>query len=462
MKWIKFGIPTLLYVSARLRRAETLFLLVTSVLFVSPAFSAVLDTHTPEDAILAKGFSAFMDGRYKQSMGYFEEVIRINPRNNAAQDGLSQAKVKLRKLEDVQKSKNKKLAEAKVREGRGLMKTKDLVAAIDSFHAAVDAVPDYKPALKELKTIKDRESSEAQRKRLNLSTWAYARGVLAYLDRDWAKSYRIWSERSRLEPTNVQLTNATARAEKNFKEMMVTEREEFFRRGGRAFYEQGLYKEAKGSWDQVLTINGEDLEALEGRARAEDAILSAEGKNRDSRVHDLLEQALEYYATQSWRKSLELFTAITQLDPEFSTAKDYITKLNEKLTAVSYSPTGAASGQSWRPSASVPTENAVPTSDKLDNYVHTRGELESQLKRDPANIRAQQELDNVIKAQEAESDRVYKDGLIAYSQGNRAQAISYWKQALVIFPDHKKAGAALKKARAEEERMEDPSSGTPE
>ena len=58
-----------------------------------------------------------------------------------------------------------------------------------------------------------------------------------------------------------------------------------------------------------------------------------------------------------------------------------------------------------------------------------------------------------------ESEKIYKEGLIAYSQGNRAMAIQQWKQVLVINPDHKKASAALKKARAEEERTAEPSAG---
>jgi tetratricopeptide (TPR) repeat protein len=261
-----------------------------------------------------------------------------------------------------------------------------------------------------------------------------------------------------MEPANVPLKNATARAEANFQIMMTTEREDFFRRGGRAFYDQGLYKEAKNSWEQVLALKPEDQEALEGKARSEEGILVAEGKGRDSHVHDLLEQGLEAYANQNWKKALDTFEELSQVDPDFATAQEYIVKLNQKLTAVSYAPSSGGSGQSWRPAqASNQNEETVDVPDKLENFVQSRHELESQLKRDPTNIRVQQELDKVVKQQQEESDRVYKDGLIAYSQGNRQMAIQYWKQVLVIDPEHKKASAALNKARAEEERTEPPS-----
>lgn len=428
-----------------------------ALFLVAPAHALKVDTHTPEDAILSKGFAAYMDGKDKKALSYFEEVIRINPHNTAAQKGLQKVKVRLKKQEDMEKAKAKKLADAKYKEGRELMKTGDVVAAIDSFHAAIDAVPGHKKSLNELDDIKAKMNKDAKKKTLNLSSWAFARGTLAYLDRDWSRAYRIWSERSRMEPKNIPLANATARAEENFKKMMVTEREDFFRRGARAFYEQGLYKESKNSWEQVLLIKDEDAEALEGKARSEQAILLAEGKGRDDRVHDLLEQGLEYYSNQSWKKALDTFTELSQLDPDFSTAKEYIAKLNAKLTAVGYSPATMGVGQSWRPKqASNQTDTAVEVPDKLENFTQSRRELESQLKRDPTNIRVQQELDRVTKKQDEESDRVYKDGLIAYSQGNRGMAIQYWKQVLVINPDHKKAAAALNKARAEEERTETP------
>ncbi len=427
----------------------------TILCFLSVSSASKVETHTPEDAILAKGFAAYMDGKDKRALSYFEEVIRINPKNTAAQKGLEKVKVRLKKQGSVEKAKAKRLADAKIKEGREFLKTGDIVGAIDSFHVAQDAVPSYSKVISELKAIKVKMTKDANRKKLNLASWSFSRGVLAYLDRDWSRAYRIWSERSRMEPKNLPLANATARAEKNFQNMMVTEREEFFRRGARAFYEQGLYKDAKNSWEQVLLLKDEDMEALEGKARTEQAILLAEGKGRDNRVHDLLEQGLEFYSNQNWRRALESFTELSKIDPDFTTAKDYIVKLNEKLSAVGYSPTGVPSGRSWKPDqASNQGGSSVQVSDKQENFGQSKQELESQLKRDPTNIRIQQELDKVTKNQADESDRIYKDGLIAYSQGNRGMAIQYWKQVLVIDPDHKKAAAALNKARAEEEREE--------
>ncbi len=110
----------------------------------------------------------------------------------------------------------------------------------------------------------------------------------------------------------------------------------------------------------------------------------------------------------------------------------------------------------WR-EAQVPMANTVASlpSDE-NNFVEKRKRLESMTKRDPSNIKAQQELDKVVKEQDDESEKVYKDGLIAYSQGNRAVAITKWKQVLLINPEHQKAQKALQKARAEEERTSTP------
>lgn len=443
------------YENSAFRILHSAFL--TSILFLLSlsCFAAPRGVETPEDKILSQAFQAYMDGKDKLALSYFEEVIRINPKNQAAKRGLEKTKDRMKKADSVEKAKARVLAKAKFKEGEELEKTGDIVAAIDSYHAAIDAIPTFKRPQKKLKAIKARMSKfGGDSKRLNLSQIAFARGVLAYLDRDWAKAYRIWSERYQIEPQNVSLANATARAEASFRKMMLSEQEDFFRRGARAFYEQGLYLQAKNSWSRVVALRPDDQEGLEGMARSEEALLRAIGKGRNNQIHDLLEEGLGHYAQQNWHKALNAFQRLTQLDPDFSTAKEYVAKINKILNANEYQPAAVAS-KSWRdtrPSAQGSTTVQVP--DKLENFVERRNELDSQLKRDPSNLRIQQELDNVIRAQEEESERIYKDGLIAYSQGNRAMAIQQWKQVLIIHPEHKKAQAALRKAMAEEERTD--------
>jgi len=423
------------------------------VLAFPALYASYESVHTPEDTVLSKGFAAFMDGRDKQALSYFEEVMRLNPHNKAAQTGLEKVKIRLKKMEDIQKARAHELAKAKLKEGRKLLETGDVVGAIDSFHDALDAVPDFSAATKEIKRIKEKTGKSLERRTFQVTAWTFSRGVLAYLERDWAKAYRVWSERLRVEPQNVALANATARAENKFERMMMTEQEDFYRRGARAFYEQGLYGQAKASWQKVLAMRTDDQEGLEGLARSEDAILRAQGKNRNSEVEDLLEQGLDYYAGENWFKARETFQRIALLDPDFGTAKEYITIINRRMNESTYTPTGSSTEKSWRMSKPSNEGNeAVKVSSKLENYQEAKKELESQLKRDPGNIRIQQQLDAVTQKQDEESERIYKDGLIAYSQGNRDLAIQQWKQVLVINPDHKKAAAALRKAKAEEER----------
>jgi tetratricopeptide (TPR) repeat protein len=426
------------------------------LLFAASSFAAVSQIQTPEDKILSKAFAAYMDGDDRSALSYFEEVVRINPRNVAAERGLDKVKVRLRKKDDIEKSKAKRLAEAKMKEGKAFLRSGDNIGAIDSFHAAIDAVPGHKGALSEMNSIRKDADRVLKRQGFNPSSWAFARGTLAYLDRDWAKAYRIWSERHTLEPANVPLANATARAENNFKHMMVTEQEDFFRRSARAFYEQGLFVQAQNSWDKVIELRGDDQEALEGKARAAEAILKAEGKGRDQKGHDLLEEGLEKYATQDWPKALAAFEQLSQLSPDYQNiANDYIARIKSRYTPSSYVPAGSSASGNWR--ASKPSNqgsNAVDVPDKLENFSSRIDDLKSQLNRDPGNIRAQQELDRVKKSQDDESERIYKDGLIAYSQGNRDDAIKAWRRVLVIDPEHKKAASALKKAMAEQERKE--------
>jgi tetratricopeptide (TPR) repeat protein len=253
----------------------------------------------------------------------------------------------------------------------------------------------------------------------------------------------------------VTLAHATVRAENNFKHMMLAEQEDFFRRGARAFYQQGLYQQAKMSWSRILLIRADDHEALEGFARAEEALLRAAGKGRDDKAHDLLEEGLEFYATQDWRRALDTFQRLAQISPDYEAiSNEYATRIKARLSSGDYSPQPAA-GKGWKPDRpSNQSGTVVEIPEKLENFVDRIKGLEAQLSREPGNINLQQQLDQVRKAQEDESKRIYKDGLIAYSQGNRDLAMQQWKQVLVINPEHKKAAAALRKAKAEEDRKE--------
>jgi len=434
----------------------TAFLAGMTMLLFTAFSNASLGAKTPEDEILAKGFSAFMDGNNKAARSYFEEAVRINPKNKAAQNGLEKVKIRLKKLESEERVKNKKLASAKCKEGLGFLKSNDVIGAIDSFHDALDAVPGYGQAERNLKSLRKKTGKVLKSKTFNPSEYAFSLGVLAYLDKDWAKAYRLWSQRKMIEPDNVVMASAAARAENHFKLMMFSEKEEFFRRSARELYQEGYYQKAKESWREVLGIIPGDIEGIEGLASAEKEILRIEGKGRNEEFNALLEQALDDLANQKWADSKAKFIQLSLLDPDFKTANEYITHINNKLSEKQFVPAIAGGRDSWK-EAPAPIENAVASvPDEKGNFVERRKRLESLIKRDPANIKAQQELDKIVKEQDDESEKVYKDGLIAYSQGNRDLAIIKWKQVLLINPEHQKAQKALQKARAEQERTATP------
>jgi len=222
------------------------------LLLVSMGEAKFKGTYSPEDKILGKAFTAFMDGRDKVALGYFEEVIRLNPTNSAAHKGIDKVQERMNKKKKAKFVRARHLARAKVKEANALLKSNDGVGAIDALHEALDAVPDYKSALKRMRSIRRRNEKILKRDDVKPSDWSFARGILAYMDRDWAWAYRIWSERKAIEPENASLVNATVRAEKNFVAMMNAEREVFFRRSAQEFYERGLYQESLKAWDRVL------------------------------------------------------------------------------------------------------------------------------------------------------------------------------------------------------------------
>jgi cytochrome c-type biogenesis protein CcmH/NrfG len=63
---------------------------------------------------------------------------------------------------------------------------------------------------------------------------------------------------------------------------------------------------------------------------------------------------------------------------------------------------------------------------------------------DPAALQAFNEAKQKSKAQIEER---YKQGVIAYAQGNYNEAIQIWNEVLDLEPEHTKAKEAIKRAR---------------
>src|SRR5690349_8634212 len=89
-------------------------------LALSSGTFAAVSVQTPEDKILSHGFQAYMDGNDKQALSYFEEVIRINPHNAAAQKGVEKVKIRLKKIADAETERKANLATKKMKEGKNL------------------------------------------------------------------------------------------------------------------------------------------------------------------------------------------------------------------------------------------------------------------------------------------------------------------------------------------------------
>lgn len=435
-----------------LRLPRALWALAMTVLLTVPTFAA-RSIQTPEDKLLSRAFEAFMDGRDKTALDLFDEVVRINPNNKAGQKGLKKVKARLAKMDAKEKANQKMLARAKYKEAKNFQSSGDIVGAIDAYQEAMIAFPKYKAAEKELKKIKKRTEAGLDHNKFSPTQWAFSRGVLAYLDKDWSKAYRIWSQRLKIEPESVTLANAKVRAENRFKTLMISERELFYRQSARTLYEQGYYDRAKESWNSVLSLKPEDQEGFEGLARAEKEIARISGKGRNEKFDTLFERALDLYANQKWDQAKNAFTELSQLDPDFTASQEYIARINRNAGSTPYAPTVAQRNDMWREKK--PSNSGLASVDLpegSENLADRRVQMESKLKREPGNVRLQQELDKIVDEQNQESERVYKDGLIVYSQGNRSLAITKWKQVLIMNPEHKKAAAALRKARAEEDR----------
>jgi hypothetical protein len=66
-----------------------------------------------------------------------------------------------------------------------------------------------------------------------------------------------------------------------------------------------------------------------------------------------------------------------------------------------------------------------------------RQEIQLRAAKSPNDAALQQQLSNARNAEEKEIERLYTEGLIAYSQGRRDEAVRKWKELLSARPDHR-------------------------
>ncbi len=413
---------------------------VISLTFLS---ANVYSSASPVD-LLQEALEFFMDEKYEESIEIFQRILRIDKSHEIAKKGLRNAQKKRQiQIEKIREKEGPALKSAKKH-----MKRKEWVDAIDRLNEVLERVPDHPQAVSMMKKIRAFNAKKFKKSNSLSSDWYFAQGVLSYIDGDWFKAANSWEQVYIFNPDMVSLAAKIEMAKTKLSVQQQKEKIVLFQTVAWDHLKKGQYQEAIGSWEEVLALEAHNAEAREGIRQAKQAAKQAWRKNMQERIEKLSAQAMDAYIDRKYKKSLKIWKKVLSLDPGNSLGVEYVKRIQKRrMTSETYN------YKEYEVGAPIESgyEKALVFIEKK-KYIEAIEYLERHLSKHPDDEKAQSALDKTRAEQNAVSEKCYKDGLVAYSQGHKSVAIQYWQDALKVNHEFQRARQALIKALAEEKK----------
>jgi tetratricopeptide (TPR) repeat protein len=380
---------------------------------------------------------AYFNGRYDESSHFFEQILAIDPKNEKAKQGLKNSTRK--RAEQVQRDREQErkalyVAEAYLSQGK-------LVEAFDRGREILVRAPTLPEAHKLLKKVRARAEKNLRKAKTESSAFYEAQGDLAYMDGDWFKAADSWEKVLAFNQDRADLMQRLAHVKKKLGERQREERIQVTLDLARANVQRGLFVEAVKVLDEVLRLDPTNAEARimlneARRSAAKDYKAKMEGQ-----VQETNQRAMDVFSMGRRKEALVLFNQVLEMDPENRLALDY----KERILGLDPALLGQRGGHSSR-------DTSFARATKLlqeDNFVEAIEQLERYLANAPNDLKGQQMLDEARLRQRELTESAYREGLTAYSRGDRAEAIRILQECRRLDPNFSRAKQALIKIMQE-------------
>jgi TolA-binding protein len=366
----------------------------------------------------------------------FQGVLKLDKGNISAQKGLKGAMEKRREaVEKRRAQEGPALDGARKAVDRG-----DWAEAAERLEAVLGRQPDHPEALALREKIRSRMSKQLARSKPQSGDWYYAQGLLSYMDRDWLKAVDSWTQVVAFNPDQVGLVDKIEATKVKLKRQEQENKIQFLQSVAFESLRKSDYAEAIRSWEGLLALDPENVQAKEGIIEAKKALFEQKRRGRQEEVQRLTEQAMDAYIERNKTKSIALWNKVLELDPDSTLAREYLRRIGGSSGA-GEATTGGPSGyeKAMRFMADGRLSEAI---EYLERYAAKY----------PGDQKARAALDDAKAKQKALADKAYQDGLLAYSQGDAPGAITQWQSALRADPDYQRARQAIIKAMAEQKK----------
>jgi len=364
-----------------------------------------------------QGLANYQAGNYKSAMENFSEALFLEPDNKEAKDYLEKAGKKfleevetkreserieiLRRAETLIAEQKKKVKE-NYENGIKHYKCGDFLRANEAFNATLEIEPEHKEAKKYLELIGKRLEDIVNKGEFkSVSELYYAQGAIFYIRGDWGKAIGQWENAIKNDPSNEELSEFMKIANKRRQEEEALEKAEILYRDVLAQYDEGKINEAIKQLETVIKLNPEHKKAREYLTRVREKLAAIKKEEVARRDRESIDkhyfQGIDYYAEGKFQKAIKEWEEVLKIEPTHAGAKEYLEKARDKIVQAG-----------------------------------------SQKRKTKSTTR---------KAEEEKAEVYYKQGINYYVAGKFKEAIGQWEEVLKMEPSHKGAIEYIAKAK---------------
>ena len=308
---------------------------------------------------------------------------------------------------------------------------------------------DYQKAKMELYKNKDEKISDKDAER-NLerarerADQAFSRFKTAYrIDPNDSEMQLVREEMERLEKYIQSEEQKLSRSKKE------RERARELTAIARKAMDESRYQDALDSWEQILKFMPDNIDALEGKRQA---ALALENIIKFESIKKFIQSGTDNYNKGDLKLARQDFMNVLQLDPQNGTARDYIERIDDRLSesrkleqrekqAELFYASGIRNIRENRFDEAEDDFNNILSLYNNKNFRDTKERLASipALRKDYDRRQAE--------ARNREFIDQLQNGMIALSEGRYQEAISFFEKALKLDPGNKEIPLYLQRAK---------------
>ena len=241
--------------------------------------------------------------RYAEVIAKWQEVLKLDPENRKAIEGIKEAKRILKEIEELNTSAQELYNQGKKRE------------ALDTWQKVLNFDSENKTAKDGL----EKAEEEVNKKRIIGLSWQAQK---LSEEKRYAEAIAKWQEVLKLDPENREAIERIEEAKRILKEI------EELNTPAQELYNQGKNREALDTWQKVLDLDSENQTAKVGIKKAEEKL------QVKKKIRELISQAEKLFKERKYAEAIAKCQEVLKLDPENRKAVERIEEAKRILEEI--------------------------------------------------------------------------------------------------------------------------------